>query len=454
VTTILAFLIVLGIVIFVHELGHFLAAKAVGVGVPRFSIGFGPLTPLRVVWGETEFVVSWIPLGGYVKMATREEEGGTSAIEGGDASNFPPEKLFENKPVWSRIIVLSAGVVMNGLLAWGIYTGLAASGRFGVDPVTTLAEVDTLAMPDDARELRHVPFGTRILRVNGDTAASWNDVLGGVMDPGPDQVRFDFAGGVPPVVIPISGSRISDRARLADALKPLRAPRVGIVSPNSRAAEAGLQTGDLIVRVNDDTVRYWDEMVRVVRSFPERALTLAVARGDSVRSVRATPAAEEERDPVSGARQTIGRLGIAPDIEVREVELTFPQAVATGGAQTIGVIRGVVATVKGLILGQVSPKELAGPIGIGQLAGQAARAGIITFVSLIAFISVNLAIFNLFPIPVLDGGHLLFLLIEGVRGKPVSTVIRLRLTQAGMALLLALVVLVMYNDVLRVFGVR
>jgi regulator of sigma E protease len=154
------------------------------------------------------------------------------------------------------------------------------------------------------------------------------------------------------------------------------------------------------------------------------------------------------------ARDTVGVLGVGPDIDIREVDLTFPQAIGAGASQTVGAVRMVAATVKGLLLGQVSPKELAGPIGIGQLAGQAARAGLVTFLSLIAFISINLAIFNLFPIPVLDGGHLLFLVVEGMLGRPVSTTIRLRLTQAGMALLLALVVLVMYNDVLRIFGIR
>ncbi|HET7039544.1 MAG TPA: site-2 protease family protein, partial [Gemmatimonadales bacterium] len=187
-TYVVAFIVVLGIVIFVHELGHFLAAKAVGVGVPRFSIGFGPLTPLRFHWGETEFVVSWVPLGGYVKMATQEEEGGTSAIEGGDASGFPPHRLFENQPLWARALVLSAGVAMNVVLAWVIYTGVAATGRLFVDPTTTLAEVDTVLAPAEAAELARVPYGTRIVRINGDTIVSWNDIRQAVIDPGADRL--------------------------------------------------------------------------------------------------------------------------------------------------------------------------------------------------------------------------------------------------------------------------
>jgi regulator of sigma E protease len=454
VTYLLSFVLVLGIVVFVHELGHFLAAKAVGIGVPRFSIGFGPLTPLRFRRGETEFVVSWIPLGGYVKMATREEEGGTSAIEGGDSAGFPPHRLFENKPVWARVVVLSAGVVMNGILAWAIYAGLAATGGTGVEPVTMLAEADEAALPPEAAALSRVPFGTTILRINGDTVTSWNGIQEAIIDPGGDRIRFDFDGGVPPVIVHIPGSRLDMRVRLADALKPLRAPLIGTVIAGSAAQRSGLQVGDRIVRVNADTVRYWDEMVGLVRSYPDRALTLTLMRGDTVFTVPATPSTRELRDPVSGARDTIGFLGVGPDIEIRPIDLSFPQAVAAGGAQTVDAVRMVAATVKGLVLGQVSPKELAGPIGIGQLAGEAARAGTVTFLTLIAFISINLAVFNLLPIPVLDGGHLIFLLAEALLGRPVSAVIRLRLTQVGMALLLALVVLVMYNDVLRVFGVR
>jgi regulator of sigma E protease len=454
VTTILALVIVLGVVIFVHELGHFLAAKAVGIGVPRFSIGFGPLTPLRFKRGETEFVVSWIPLGGYVKMATREEEGGTSAIEGGDAAGFPPHRLFENKPLWARAVVLSAGVFMNGVLAWAIYTGLAASGRLAVDPVTTLAAVDPTGLPSEAEALTRVPFGTRIVRINGDTVASWNDVQDAVLDPGADRLRFDFAGEVPPVIVRIPGTRLDARVQLVEALHPLRPAAVGTVQPHSAAERAGVRAGDAIARVNADTVRFWDEMVGLIRRYPGRPLVLTVVRRDTVLSVPATPDEREIRDPLTRARDTIGFLGIGPDLEIREVDLTFLQAIAEGSRQTVGAVRMVIATVQGLVLGQVSPKELAGPIGIGQLAGEAVRAGPIRFLALIAFISINLGVFNLLPIPVLDGGHLLFLLGEGLLGRPVSTTLRLRLTQVGMALLLALVVLVMYNDVLRLFGIR
>jgi regulator of sigma E protease len=442
-------------VIFVHELGHFLAAKAVGVGVPRFSIGFGPLTPLRFRRGETEFVVSWIPLGGYVKMATREEEGGTSAIEGGDAAGFPPHRLFENKPLWARAIVLSAGVFMNAVLAWAIYTGLAAAGTRLEDGVTHLAQVDTTTLPPEAAALAAVPFGSQIVRVNDDTVESWNDVEEAILDPGSDRVRLDFAGGVEPVLIRIPGTNPEARVRLLQALQPLREPVVGRVEPGSPAARAGVQPGDSIVAIDQDTVRHWAEMVRLVQPRPGQALRVHLVRNGTPLDLEVVTDSASLRDPVSGrTTRTIGVLCVYQRDQLRRVEFTPAGAVAEGWRQTVLHVRLVLVTVRGLVFGQISPKELAGPIGIGQLSGQAARAGVIPFLTLIAFISINLAVFNLLPIPVLDGGHLLFLLAEGALGRPVSTAVRLRLTQVGMALLLALVVLVMYNDVLRVFGIR
>jgi regulator of sigma E protease len=443
----------LSVVILIHELGHFLAAKAVGIGVPRFSIGWGNPTPLRFRIGETEYVVAWLPIGGYVKMATAEEEG-TGAIEGGDAAQFPPEKLFENKPVWARVMVISAGVIMNALLAWGLYTGIAFGGTELVDPITQLAAVDTAGLPPEAQGITRVPFGTTILRINGDTVTSWNDVQADVMDPGSKRLRFDFAGGVDPVIVHLPGTDVEGRLALVNAMHNLREARVGAVDPGSPAATAGMQKGDLIVRVDNDTVRYWDALTALVRAHPATPLTVTVVRDSATQELQLTTEAVDERDPMTGETTSVGRLGVLVAQQGRQVHFSLGGAVVEGARQTYGGVRLVAITVRGLILRQVSPKELAGPIGIGQLSGQMARAGLIPFLSFMAFISINLAVVNLLPIPVLDGGHLVFLVLEGVRGRPVPVEWRLRLTQVGLAILLALVVLVIYNDVLRVLGLN
>jgi regulator of sigma E protease len=451
--TLLAAIIVLGVVILVHELGHFLAAKAVGIGVPRFSIGFGSPTPLRFRRGETEYVLAWIPLGGYVKMATAEEEG-SGSLEGGDATGFPPHRLFENKPLWARVVVISAGVIMNALLAWAIYAGVAATGTQLEDPVTRLAAVDTAGLPPEAEPLTRVPFGAEIIRVNDDTVASWNDVQLHVLDPGSDRLRFDFAGGLDPAIVRIPGTAGEARARLAGAMHNLREARVGTVDPGSPAEAAGLAPGDLIVKVDADTVRFWDELTGLVRPRPEQTVMLTIVRGGVASEILVTTAGVSDQDPMTGKSIQVGRLGIFVAEALREVEFTPLGAVAEGWRQMTGGVRLVLVTVRGLVLGQVSPKELGGPIVIGQLSGRMARAGLIPFLNFMAFISINLAVFNLLPIPVLDGGHLVFLVLEGVRGRPVPASWRLRLTQVGMFLLMALVVLVVYNDVLRLLGLH
>jgi regulator of sigma E protease len=431
------------------------AAKAVGIGVIRFSIGFGKPTPLRITHRGTEYVLAWIPLGGYVKMATEDLGEEMAAIEGGGKGDFPPERLFENKPLWARVLVICAGVLMNALLAWGIYTGIAASGTRFEDPVTRLAAVDTTGLPPEAMELARVPFGATIVRVNDDTVASWNAIQLAVLDPGSERLRFDFAGGIDPVIVRIPGTEAEARAALVTAMHNLREARVGAVEPGSPAEAAGLRGGDLIVRIDADTVRFWDELTGLVRPRPDADMRLTVVRGDSVLETRLTTAGAMESDPFTRETMRVGKVGVYPTEQVLEVDFTGLGAVAEGWRQMAGGVRLVLVTVRGLVLGQVSPKELGGPLVIGQLSGRMARAGIIPFLNFMAFISINLAVFNLLPIPVLDGGHLVFLGLEGLRGgRPVPVSWRIRLTQVGMIFLLALVVLVLYNDVLRLFGVH
>ncbi len=443
--------VVLGVLIFVHELGHFVAAKAVGIGVPRFSIGFGPATPLRFRRGETEYVVAWFPLGGYVKMASREEQEAMATVEGGPTEEFPPDKLFESKSLGARMVVILAGVVMNALFAWGAYAGLVAVVGKAVDPTTRVAVVDSMALPEVARPLGRVPAGARVVAINGDSVRSWNDIQQALLDPTTALLRFEFAGNVAPVVVPVPGTDLRTRGGLAMAVRPFWEARAGSVQ--GPAAQAGIAAGDVLLAVDGDTVRSWYEIPQRVEPRAGDTLTLRVQRGDSTFDVAVAPIAVSDTDPLTGTVRTVARLGIGqPQIGIERVRFGPGAAVVEGGRRVLHDVRLVLFTIKGMILRQISPRELGGPILIGQISGQFARLGLVPLLTFMAFLSVNLAVLNLLPIPVLDGGQLVFLLAEGVRGRPLPLQTRLRLTQFGMVLLLGLVVLVFTNDILRVFG--
>jgi regulator of sigma E protease len=451
--TIASFVFVLGVLIFVHELGHFIAAKAVGIGVPRFSIGFGAPTPLRFRRGETEYVVSWFPLGGYVKMASREEQDAMSGLEGGPtADGFPRERLFESKPLWARIVVISAGVAMNFIFALLVYAGLAAVLGRTEDPTTAIAHVDAGGLPTEALALAGVPSGARIVRVNGDSVESWDGIMSGVLNPASDRLRFDFAGGLDPVIIPVKGTEATARARILNAMTPLWPARIGTTAPGQPAAAAGLRRGDRLLSADGTPLETFYDIMAAVEPSIGDTLTLQVQRDDSLFAVAVVPTGQRLKDPVTDQERTVGRIGINPWIEPIHVRFGPIAAVAEGARHTWTDVVLVAVTVKGIAFREVSPKEIGGPILIGQLSGQVARFGPAALLAFMALLSVNLAVLNLLPIPVLDGGHLVFLLIEGVRGRPLSLTARLRLTQAGLVLLLGLMALVFTNDILRLVG--
>ncbi len=453
--TIGAAVVVLGVLIFVHELGHFAAAKAVGIGVHRFSVGMGPITPVRFRRGETEYVLSWVPFGGYVKMATGEEDehAGMEALEGGSADPvFPPEKLFENKPLWARILVISAGVLMNALFAWAAYAALAVTYGRVEDPTTAVAAVDATQLPGAAEALASVAFGSKIARINGDTMASWNAIQEAILDPRSDRLRIDFVERSDPIILHIPGTNTTDRVGVVRALRPLWEARVGYVAPGRPAAAAGLETGDLVVRANGDSIRYWDEFVKAIEGRSGSTVVLSILRDGETLDVPVVPAEEEVRDMVTGEVRNVGRIGVGQGLEPRRVRFGVAGGIVEGGRETLSAVAKVWFALKGLVLGHLSPRELGGPILIGQLSGQFARVGLDAYLRFMAFFSVNLAVLNLLPIPVLDGGHLVFLLIEGVRGKPLALRLRLRLSQLGMVILLGIMALAVTNDLLRLVG--
>ena len=440
---IVSVIIVLGVLIFVHELGHFLVAKAVGIQVLRFSLGFG--RPL-VAWrrGETEYWISWIPLGGYVKMAGLEEEGMTGELEGGKADTpIDPARSFDKKPLWARMAVILAGVTMNVLLAFAIYTGLAAIAGAPRPVVLPIDSVDVSTLPPGAETLRTLQRGDRITHINGDSIKTW-DQFEDVAVTGPEEMTLRVAGRSEPLVLHVSRDTTA-RYALVRAIVPQFPPRIGPLELGQPAHRAGLRGGDVVVRVGSDSIASWSDMVRRIRANPAKPLVFTVLRGDRRMQIPITPEAKD-----SGGEH-IGVIGAYLNRPTVRVPVSLGDAVVLGVRQTVGQVGVVVGSVKRLVTGQSSARELGGPIAIAQMSGQAARLGIDWFLSFLAFFSVSLAILNLLPIPVLDGGHAMFLIAEAIYRRPLSPQLRLRLTQVGMLVVLAIMVVALGNDVLRLF---
>jgi len=442
--TIFSLVVVLGVLIAVHEFGHFIVAKAVGIQVLRFSLGFGrPVISWRR--GETEYWISWIPLGGYVKMAGLEDEGMAGELEGGKAAvPSDPARAFDQKPLWARMAVILAGVTMNLVLAFAIYTALTAvagAPRYAMTPVDS---VEAARLPPGTEALATLTRGDSITEVNGDSLKSWEDLEEWLLHGkhGKTELRLHVAKRAEPLVIHLPADTTL-RHQLVGAVYPLFPARIGPVALGKPAYRGGLKGGDVILKVNGDTIYSWAEMSRRIRQSPGRELALTVLRGDSVLNLKVVP---ETND--SGGRKS-GIIWAYANRPMVRVPVGIGTALAMGAQQTVLQVAGVVVNVKRLVTGQTSARDLGGVISIAQMSGQAVRLGLDWFLNFLAFFSVSLAVLNLLPIPVLDGGHAMFLIAEGIRRRPLSPQLRLRLTQFGMLVVLAIMVVAIGNDVLR-----
>ena len=389
ITPYIAPLLVFGLVVFVHELGHFIAAKLTGVYAPVFSLGWGNRL-FGVRRGETDYRVSLIPLGGYVRMASRDDES-MAGIEGGsdrgslgsamerpadvspvlwDAQSMAPfgpkavpaDRWVENKSTSARVFILSAGVIMNIVLTLIVSTGI----YYKVGNTYVPAVIDS-------------------------------------------------------------------------------------VVPGAPAALAGLIGGDRIVGINGHPIRAWDEVLDEVAPVTSGTLRLEIQRGESRFTKELTPQTAEVDDPVTGAKKTVGRIGIQVRAATVNETLGLVGAMTAGGDATWRMAKSVASVLGGLASGQVSAKNLGGPIQIARTSVQAAKSGPETLWSLIAFLSLNIAILNLVPIPVLDGGQILIVLAERVKGSAFSARVREGFARVGVLAVLALIVLVTFNDLRNLF---
>jgi regulator of sigma E protease len=447
--TVGAVVVVLGVLIFVHEMGHFLAAKAVGIQVLRFSLGFGrPLVSWRR--GETEYWISWLPLGGYVKMAGLEDEGMAGSLEGGKADvPVDPARAFDRQPVWKRMIVILAGVTMNVVFAFLVYTGIAATVGSPELASTTIDSVTARGLPPGTEALASLQFGDRIVRVNGDTVRSWNALLDRLLI-GSTELTIDVAGKDRPIVVRLPDGSLATRQALAQALVRLDPPRLGILEPGRPALRAGLKPGDLLLRANGDTLRSWTAVLHAVWRSPGKPIRFDVQRGAELLNITVVPEAKTETDTASPRPHVYGAIGAGQDPPTVHVREPFGRAVISGAEETWGRSLVVVAFLRDLVLRKTSVRDVGGLITVGQISGQVARLGLDWYLTFLAFFSVNLAVLNLLPIPILDGGQLMFLIAEAVRRKPLSLKLRMVLTQVGFVVLLAIMILALTNDALRI----
>lgn len=448
VLTIVVTILVLAVLIIVHELGHFVAARAFDIRVPRFSIGFGPKL-LSVHVGETEYRIGLLPLGGYVKLAGMEEvsllEGGT---DGDDEAHG--ERTFGAKTPAARAIVLGAGVFMNGVLAVVLFAVVALVWGAPVPGSAAVGDVVEERLPEGAAALADIEPGSRVTRVGGRSVTTIDDVSRALMSAPAGEISLEFASRAP---ITIQIPAAPDRRRLLPvALAPVRhsEPVIGEVIEGGAAERAGLQAGDTVTAVDGQPVESWQEMARAIEASPGRPVEVAVRRAGRSLSVTVTPA------PVATAAGTVGRLQAALDRRtaafVPRERLGPAGALAWGLRQSGDVVLLVGDFVSGLVQRRYSLRDLGGPIMIGEVSGAAARAGAPVLLFLTALLSVNLAVINLLPIPALDGGHLVLLAVETVRGRPTSERTRRIIGRIGVTLVVVIMLWAITADVLRLLA--
>ena len=455
--TILATIVVLGVLIFVHELGHFLAAKSVGIEVQRFSIGLGP-TIFGFQRGETEYVISWVPLGGYVKMGGMDNEVMErleGEAEGGvvDEPRQPRPSDFDGKPIWARTFVISAGVIMNMLFAFAVYTGVNAAWGLQELAENRVGRVRAELLPPGTEALAELPPGTRLISVGDRQVEHWGDVRDGFLEApaGPLTIVTNEPDGE--VEIDISSDPRA-RAQILRGLSPWIDAEVGAVNLGSPADRGGLEAGDRVLVAGGVPMTNWYDFVDVVEARPGMRTVLSLERGGRSLTRVVTPEATTEDDPVTGERVRVGKVGIFPPRgELAYQEVSLIQAVQLGYAETVGISALILGFLGDLVTGGVSPRSVGSIVTIGAASGQAAQLGMQTFLRFMALFSVNLAILNLLPIPILDGGHLLFLGIEAVRGKALSVEQRLRWSHFGFLILMGIMLWALSNDILRLFGI-
>ena len=442
-----AFIVAIGVLVTVHEFGHFWVARRLGVKVLRFSIGFGkPLWKRTFGADDTELVVAALPLGGYVKMLDERE---------GEVADHELERAFNRKPIATRIAVVVAGPLFNFLFAIAIYWLMFVAGIPGLRPV--VGDV----IPGSYAEQADIRRGDEILAIQGKATPTWESTMMALLDAG-----LDERGSIEMLVRTASGSERQLQASMADAtvllekggvlenfgLMPWQLPAIIDELVEGKAAQrGGLQPGDHVVRADGEDILGWNHWVKYVRARPGQSIQVEVLRSGTHIGLTLEPETVSENGSEHGY---IGASVRLPDDDQRDTMRVvvhygllgaIPAALQKTGEVTTLTLR----TLWKMVTGKASVENLSGPISIARYAGESAAIGLTTFLAFLGIVSVSLGVLNLLPIPILDGGHLLYYLVELVKGSPVSEAVQLAGQKIGIVLLLMVMSVALYNDLIR-----
>jgi regulator of sigma E protease len=441
------FLVVLGVLVAFHELGHFLAARWVGVRVLKFSLGFGPKLFGRQV-GETEYLLSAIPLGGYVKLFGEDDTEATTPDD--------RRRSFAHQQLWGKVLIVAAGPGFNFILAYLIFAGWLSTGAPLFVPTFRDLSADVEALvPGSPAAAAGMEIGDRIVTVNGKEISTKTELLDIVAKGKGHTITVEIRrdGQTKPLTV----TPMLAPAEVAGGEDPLYTigveetpPLVTSVMHGSPASMAGFEAGDRVVSIAGETIYTWSQMTSHVKEHPQQPLRVEVLRNGQRVPLTVTPSAEKVT--VNGQTIEVGKIGISgPGRSLMRsdnpLEALYQGLKATWGwteLTTIGLYK--------MIVGDISSKNIGGPLTIANISGEAASQGASSVVFLIAILSINLGVLNLLPIPILDGGHLLFFLIEGILRKPLGERQRELAQQVGLVLLVGVMIFAFWNDLERIFS--
>jgi len=448
-TTLLSFLFALALLVFIHELGHYSVARWCGVKVLRFSIGFGkPLLTWRVGADRTEWSLSPIPLGGYVKMLDEREEAGIDPAE--------VHRAFNRQSLVKRSAIVVAGPAANFLLAILLYGLLGMAGLQEPAPVLGAPPAGSAA------SAAGIADGDRVLAIDGEAVSTFNDLrlrmIDAIVEKRPIDLRLSGIDGERTVAVDTralpEGELERDFARTLGMELRAGAVVVGNVVTGSAAEAAGIQAGDEIVSIGEQPIRRARELIDTVRNNPESPLSFLVRRDGAEIGLRVTPRAEIEAQAGDKGSARVGKIGAALQqrVELVTIDLGPVDAVVHGAQKTWQMSIFSLRMLGKMVTGALSWKNLSGPVAIADYAGQSVKIGWFAYVGFLALISVSLGVLNLLPVPVLDGGHLVYYALEAIKGRPLSERFMQVTQKVGLAMVAGLMIVALFNDLSRLLS--